>query len=270
MQAGSMSAENSTFHANFVRGADNGSLDPAFAGPVGDSQGGALALHGASVSSPAIARLSYCTVSQNIAEPGYFEDFMNGGRGNALGGGIHATNAVLRIRGIICAGNRSLTTADIHGSVTSLSRNLIGDARGAQGLEPHDLTGVDALLGALQDDGSGLPALRPLPGSPAIDAGNPDGFPATDQSGIPRPQGSGPDLGSVEVYDITRPKLVVERISETGFLLLQVNGLKGTRYVLEMSTDLIHWTEILEVDAGQNHHQAIEGIASFYRLRNQP
>ncbi|MBP0006747.1 MAG: DNRLRE domain-containing protein [Cyanobacteria bacterium SBC] len=34
--------------------------------------------------------------------------------------------------------------------------------------------------------------------SPAIDAANPNDFPATDQRGVPRPQGSGPDIGAYE------------------------------------------------------------------------
>jgi predicted outer membrane repeat protein len=37
-----------------------------------------------------------------------------------------------------------------------------------------------------------------LPGSPAIDAADPDNFPPTDERGVIRPQGAGPDIGAYE------------------------------------------------------------------------
>lgn len=65
---------------------------------------------------------------------------------------------------------------------------------------------VNVLLGPLKNNGgltpTHLPALSPL--SPAIDDGTPSNAPATDQRGIPRPQGAAFDVGAVEVCQ-TKP-----------------------------------------------------------------
>jgi Ca2+-binding RTX toxin-like protein len=42
-----------------------------------------------------------------------------------------------------------------------------------------------------------------LPGSPAIDTADPEDFPPTDQRGVDRPQGAGPDIGAFEAESIT-------------------------------------------------------------------
>jgi hypothetical protein len=60
--------------------------------------------------------------------------------------------------------------------------------------EDHDLRvlNLDSYFVHWPDD------LRLVAGSPAIDAGDPDGAPATDADGIARPQGSGVDVGAYE------------------------------------------------------------------------
>ncbi len=66
----------------------------------------------------------------------------------------------------------------------------------------------DPMLGPLADNGGTTMTLKPLAGSPVIDAGSPrvrprfGGLPATDQTGSPRNQGSAPDIGSVETPGI--------------------------------------------------------------------
>ena len=69
-----------------------------------------------------------------------------------------------------------------------------------------NLIGSDPLLGPLQNNGGATFTHYLLSGSPAIDAGNPDvtgsgGFTcqATDQRGVPRPQGAQCDIGALEV-----------------------------------------------------------------------
>ncbi len=62
----------------------------------------------------------------------------------------------------------------------------------------------DPMLGALADNGGTTLTMKPLPGSRAIDAGSTrirprfGVLPQTDQTGSPRVQGSGPDIGAVE------------------------------------------------------------------------
>jgi uncharacterized repeat protein (TIGR01451 family) len=58
---------------------------------------------------------------------------------------------------------------------------------------------ADPLLGALADNGGFGATMLPATGSPAIDAGDNASCPATDQRGVPRPQGGGCDIGAIEV-----------------------------------------------------------------------
>jgi hypothetical protein len=73
------------------------------------------------------------------------------------------------------------------GTLTSLGHNL--DSGNTCGFNPAigDLVNANALLGPLQLDGGPTPTHALLAGSPAIDAGDNTGCPATDQRGISRP-----------------------------------------------------------------------------------
>ncbi len=62
---------------------------------------------------------------------------------------------------------------------------------------PNFLSG-DPRLGPLRDNGGPTKTMLPAPGSPVIDAGGVCPV-ATDQRGIPRPQGAACDIGAVEV-----------------------------------------------------------------------
>jgi hypothetical protein len=62
-----------------------------------------------------------------------------------------------------------------------------------------DLVNTDPLLGPLQDNGGPTFTHALLLGSPAIDAGDNAGAPATDQRGITRPQGPSVDIGAYEL-----------------------------------------------------------------------
>ena len=61
----------------------------------------------------------------------------------------------------------------------------------------HIIT-ADPRLGELGNYGGSTPTIPLLPGSSAIDAVNATQCPATDQRGIPRPQGAACDLGAFE------------------------------------------------------------------------
>ncbi|MEJ2685420.1 MAG: right-handed parallel beta-helix repeat-containing protein [Candidatus Sulfobium sp.] len=56
----------------------------------------------------------------------------------------------------------------------------------------------DPRLGGLADNGGPTQTMAPQPGSAAIDLADPNDFPSTDQRGISRPQGAGPDIGAYE------------------------------------------------------------------------
>jgi beta-glucanase (GH16 family) len=81
-------------------------------------------------------------------------------------------------------------------TITSGGGNVISD--GSCNPEAADQSSTDALLGPLGDNGGPTLTHVLLEGSPAIDAAGADACPATDQRGIPRPQGSGCDAGAFE------------------------------------------------------------------------
>lgn len=120
-------------------------------------------------------------------------------------GGIRNYNGDLTLQNTIVAGNTQYALFDCEGALNSLGYNILGEeCNPTPG--PGDQLDTDPVLGAL----IGLPGKPPynilLPGSPAIDAGNPtgctgsDGLLTFDQRGAPR-QGRC-DIGA---YEATTP-----------------------------------------------------------------
>ena len=118
--------------------------------------------------------------------------------GNAAsdeGGGIYNSDvSPLDISGSIVAENTAGDSKDIYGTLTAESDyNLIGKWTGGTLPGHHNLHGtesspLDPLLGPLDDYGGPTWTMPLLPGSPAIDAGDPNIVdpPATDQRGFER------------------------------------------------------------------------------------
>ena len=63
---------------------------------------------------------------------------------------------------------------------------------------PRYLLGSTPQLTGLQDNGGATLTHGLYPSSPAIDAGDPNACPATDQRGVARPQGAACDIGAYE------------------------------------------------------------------------
>ena len=129
------------------------------------------------------------------------------------GGGIAAFSPTLLMRNSIVEGNTDATSSpgtnepDCATSGTnfvSQGNNLVGTtAGGCQVTGPGDLVGAPALLGPLADNGGPVPTHALLPGSPAIDAGDPavpgsggTACASTDARGAPR---SDCDIGAYEL-----------------------------------------------------------------------
>jgi hypothetical protein len=93
------------------------------------------------------------------------------------------------------------------GTVTSLGYNLSSDDAGGILTGPGDQINTDPLLGPLEDNGGPTSTHELLPGSPAINAGNPSFTPPPffDQrgSGFDRVVNSRIDIGSFEVQEPT-------------------------------------------------------------------
>lgn len=98
----------------------------------------------------------------------------------------------------------SLAVSQSQGQVISLGYN-ISDVGGLVLDHATDLVG-DAMLAELSVGADGMPVHLPLPGSPAIDAGDAESadLPESDQRGFARVGGAAPDIGAVEVlYDVS-------------------------------------------------------------------
>jgi CSLREA domain-containing protein/uncharacterized repeat protein (TIGR01451 family) len=116
-------------------------------------------------------------------------------------GGIFVdAKTVLNVKNTIMSANVSPAAGNCSGpgTINSAGHNLENiDTCGFH--NAGDLVNTDPKLGPLQDNGGGTLTMAELPGSPAIDAGSNNGCPATDQRGVPRPQGAACDIGAFEV-----------------------------------------------------------------------
>jgi CSLREA domain-containing protein len=81
----------------------------------------------------------------------------------------------------------------------------IDDANSCGFIEPSDMINTDPMLDWLALNGGTNLSHAPLPGSPAIDTGDPSMCTADDQRGVSRPQGLQCDRGSIEVTDEPLP-----------------------------------------------------------------
>jgi CSLREA domain-containing protein len=124
-----------------------------------------------------------------------------------LSGGISNVDTV-NLRNTILAGNLSQEPfPDCRGTLISQGYNLIQHTSGCiiGGDTTGNLIGMDPMLGPLQDNGGPTFTHALLPGSPAINAGNPaspgsggNACEATDQRGVARPQDARCDIGAFE------------------------------------------------------------------------
>jgi hypothetical protein len=121
-----------------------------------------------------------------------------------FGGTIEISNTILK------AGALGENIFNNGGTVTSGGYNISSDDGGGVLTGPGDQINTDPLLGPLQDNGGPTLTHLPMPGSPAIDAGDPNFTPPPyrDQRGpcFHRVFGRRIDIGSVETQ--LRPRCV--------------------------------------------------------------
>ena len=155
-------------------------------------------------------------------------------------GGIQVTSGTLTLQNTILARNSVLapgppglpsTPSDCSGIINSLGNNLIGDPTGCIiNLQPTDVTG-DSGLDAFVD--LGVPGTGHIPlmaGSPAIDAGNPDACPATDQLGLARVGNC--DIGAIEFQPVPVLRAVVNVRPYSDNININPNGTELIRVAI--------------------------------------
>jgi len=141
-----------------------------------------------------------CSAGVGIAVTGLFKS----PDGNAIAGGIYRYGGGITVFNTIVQANLAALSPDLAGEFSSRGYNIIGDNAGANGLTAFDYQNETAALGPLQDNGGPTWTHAPLEGSTAIDAGDSNGAPATDQRGVQRPRGEAVDIGAVE-YALSIP-----------------------------------------------------------------
>jgi predicted outer membrane repeat protein len=116
--------------------------------------------------------------------------------GGICGGGVEIGNTILNAN----------ASGNIQASVTSHGYNISSDDGGGHLNGPGDQINTDPLLGPLQDNGGPTLTHALLPGSPAIDAGDPNFHPPpfNDQRGCPRVINGRIDIGSFERQPLGR------------------------------------------------------------------
>jgi len=167
--------------------------------------------------------ISNSSISGNSAGPGNGGGVSNQGgnaiseisnstfSGNSAGGGggsIHNAAATVElIDSILKAGTLGGNILNQSGTITSSGYNLSDDAAGGYLTGPGDQINTDPMLGPLQDNGGPTFTRALLPGSPAIDAGDPNFTPPPffDQRGpgFDRIVNGRIDIGSFEVQGST-------------------------------------------------------------------
>src|SRR5688572_1822147 len=127
----------------------------------------ALGSHGLLNDSGTTMLLSNCTITNNSPSSG-------------TGFGVVTNGGPAQVGNTIIAGNGGASGSDLSGAFTSLGNNLIGKPDGTNGFSNGvngEIVGtigspINALLGALANNGGPTQTHALLPGSPAIEAGN--------------------------------------------------------------------------------------------------
>jgi predicted outer membrane repeat protein len=125
------------------------------------------------------------------------------------GGGIYNNSSLVVRNTILNAGASGENIFNDGGTITSLGYNLSSDDAGGYLTGPGDQINTDPLLGPLQNNGGPTLTHALLPGSPAIDAGDPNFSPPplNDQRGcsFDRVFNGRVDIGSFETQPPHRP-----------------------------------------------------------------
>ncbi|MBI3714493.1 MAG: hypothetical protein HY255_00680 [Betaproteobacteria bacterium] len=285
--AQSVNLTNATFGGNMAAGGNGGTGGNGFwgychtfpgtpatvgawGGAGGDGFGGGI------YSSNGFFRIIASTLSGNFASGGHGGAGGSGGAcfdgggsapsgnpgypGDAVGGGINASNMVCQ-NTIIASNSTAFSSGpDVAGTVSSLGHNLVGTTNGVGGWVASDLTGSDAApldpkLGPLAYNGGPTFTMALLPGSPAIDQGT-SGSVTTDQRGRLRPYdnpaipnaagGDGSDIGA---FELQSPAPVFTGLQRSGSdILLNFLSEVGQNYRVERTDSLppTNWATVAD------------------------
>jgi hypothetical protein len=163
---------------------------------TGNSVGGPI---GATAGAGAVGGALNMALAATLLNDTLDENAVIGASG--AGGNVNASPGPVSLKNTIVAGGAAVNGPNCAGTVTSAGHNLESTTPSQCGLTPAqgDLIGANPLLASLQFNGGPTQTQRLLAGSPAINAGDNSGCPATDQRGVARPYGPACDIGAYEV-----------------------------------------------------------------------
>jgi hypothetical protein len=248
--SGNLNLTNVTVALNSTVGGTGGLLKSIFGETTATATGGSATAGGISTSA-GTNFFTQITVASNT---------VSGGSGNPggdfTGGGIVSTNGVCLIYNSICSFNQA--------------GDLVGNIDGH-----HNLIATDPHFGPLDLSDDRPMTLPLLSDSPAIDVGDANFAPATDQRGKSRPYGSGPDLGAYEwTGTVSTADFRITSIAWTnGCWLVSGEGPANVVVRLSLSLDLIQWLDLGSVTTSPDTGRfSIPDLApearpcAFYRL----
>jgi hypothetical protein len=200
-----------------------------------------------------------------------------GAMGVATGAGIANGSGVFTLQNTILSTNLALVagttfSANASGAITDAGHNLSSDSTPSLIL-PGDLPNTDPKLGPLVDNGGPTLTRALIPGSPTIDAISFSSlkYPPFDQRGVPRPQGTGADIGA---YELASPALILSHpMVVSNAFTFTYQTLYGLSYVLQYKNEISNATWIpLLTNSGTgglitNADSPINLPSRFYRLQ---
>ena len=125
-------------------------------------------------------------------------------------------------------------------------------------------------LGPLQDNGGSIDTVALLPGSPAINAGDNTGCPATDERGVSRPQGTSCDIGAFELElppATLAPSVTTEPATNAGLATATLHGTVNpeglaTTYQFQYGTSTAYGKSVPVPDPTVGSDSTVHQVAS--------
>ncbi len=197
---------------------------------------------------------------------------------NGQGGGVSIDSGLTGTTLNSLVALNSGAGSNVFGGFASLGCNLIATTNGATGFTgPGDLAGSDATpinpgVGPLGNYGGPAPTVPLFFGSPAMNTGAQSGIAATDERGVARPQGLRPDIGAFE-FQYTNAVITASKWLSNSDFWLQSCGSPNSGYKLQVSTDLVSWSDRADLLTGPNGMTDFTDPAldsterRFYRLK---
>jgi hypothetical protein len=166
--------------------------------------------------------------------------FSSTAHGVAAGSQIANTNGTVRLHNTLVADG---TNSNAYGPITDDGYNVCSDGSAAL-FSGSSYNYTDPQLAPLGNYGGPTLCMALLPTSPAIDSGDLNGCPTTDQRGYIRPSGSRPCIGAYEFGSAISDVPYLNLSVTTSNVMLSFSIFLTNTYYLQSSTNLVTWANV--------------------------